>query len=239
MAEYTGEYGHPYPRVDQYGNPVPPVDQYGNPVPRGPEADSAGGTTTAYGASDTAGYMASSTTHPAVSLGDYGGSDAVSYGLGGAEHPLESVVSGAVAPGGAAYPHGGGGVLSGGVPSGETAPYAYEGMVGSDGGGAVAQLQPTIPREHTTTTLGEKMRRSGSSSSSSSSSAEDVEGQGGRRKKSIKEKIKEKLPGGHKQQEEHKAGHAVPAAETGTHAAGKHEKKGIVEKIKEKLPCHH
>ncbi|KAG8055726.1 hypothetical protein GUJ93_ZPchr0001g30898 [Zizania palustris] len=234
MAEYRGEYGHPYPRVDQYGNPVPPVDQYGNPVPRGAEVDSAGGTATAYGDSDTAGHMASSTPHPAVSPGDYGGNDAVIYGLGGAEHPLEGVVSGAVAPGGAAYPPGGGD-----VPSGVTAPYAYEGMVGSDGGGAAAaaQLQPTIPREHTTT-LGEKMRHSGSSSSSSS--AEDVvEGQGGRRKKSIKQKIKEKLPGGHKQQEEHKAGHAVPAAETGTHAAGMHEKKGIVEKIKEKLPCHH
>lgn len=63
--------------------------------------------------------------------------------------------------------------------------------------------------------------------------------QGGRRKKkSIKDKIKEKLPGSHKH-EEHKAGHAVPAPGTGTRAAAAHEKKGIMEKIKEKLPGHH
>lgn len=75
-------------------------------------------------------------------------------------------------------------------------------------------------------------------------SSED-DGQGGRqrRKKSIKEKIKEKLPGSNNsnKQEEHKgAGHAVPAAAgTGTHAAATHEKKGIMQKIKEKLPGHH
>ncbi|KAF0916778.1 hypothetical protein E2562_011612 [Oryza meyeriana var. granulata] len=220
MAENTGVYGHPYPRVDQYGNPVPPVDQYGNPIPNEPAA---------HGAGDTVGYMASS--DPAVSTGDYGSSGTLSYGLAGVEHPHESVVSGAVAPGGAAYTH------DGGVPPGEKT-FAYEGMVSTAGGvgGTGAQVQPTREERHTT--LGETLRRSGRSSSSSSSSSED-DGQGGRRKKkSIKEKIKEKLPGSHKQ-EEHKAGHAVPAAGTGTHAAGKHEKKGIVEKIKEKLPGHH
>lgn len=73
-------------------------------------------------------------------------------------------------------------------------------------------------------------------------SSED-DGQGGRRKKkSIKEKIKEKLPGSHKHEEQKAGGHAVPATATtttGTHAAGTHEKKGLMEKIKEKLPGHH
>jgi hypothetical protein len=65
-------------------------------------------------------------------------------------------------------------------------------------------------------------------------SSED-DGQGGRRKKkSIKDKIKEKLPGGgHKQREEQKQ-HAMPATATGTH-----EKKGIMYKIKGKLPGQH
>jgi len=228
MAEYQGEYGHPYPRVDQYGNPVPPVDQYGNPVPREPAASGlAGGTV------DT-------------STGQVSGADGAVYpphdGVGGA--------SGIIAPGGVAYP-------SGGVPPGEPA-FAYEGMVGSGGGvgadpagvgGAQAQLhqpsptveveeeptfgssqlQPSREERTTTTTLGEKLRGSGGSSSPSSSSEDD--GQGGRRKKkSIKEKIKEKLPGTHKHEERQKAGggHAAPA-----------EKKGFVEKIKQKLPGHH
>ncbi|XP_040376056.1 dehydrin Rab25-like [Oryza brachyantha] len=210
MAE--GVYGHPYPRVDQYGYPVPPVDQYGNPIPDEPAANGTDDTA-------TAGYVAPSDA--AVSTGDYGSSDGVSYGLAGAaEHPHESVVSG-----GAAYPH------DGGVPPGEKA-FAYEGMV-SSAGGTAAQLPPTREEQHAT--LGETLRSSGAKSSSSSSSSSEDDGQGGRRKKkSIKEKIKEKLPGSHKQ-EERKAGDAG----TGTHAAGKHEKKGIVEKIKEKLPGHH
>ncbi|PKA64667.1 Dehydrin Xero 1 [Apostasia shenzhenica] len=56
---------------------------------------------------------------------------------------------------------------------------------------------------------------------------------GGRRKKKkgIVEKIKEKLPGGHKEESERQQSEA---------GEEKHEKKGIVEKIKEKLPgAHH
>lgn len=52
----------------------------------------------------------------------------------------------------------------------------------------------------------------------------------GRRKKGLKEKIKEKLPGGHSK------------VESGQHPGQEgpeHEKKGIMEKIKEKLPGHH
>ncbi|VAH78556.1 unnamed protein product [Triticum turgidum subsp. durum] len=139
-----------------------------------------------------------------------------SYGSAGA---VTSADYGAgVTPGyglsGAVHPHesvvGGAGMVGRGISTGD-------------------QIQPTKEGH---TTLGETLRRS--SSSSSSSSSED-DGQGGRqrKKKSMKEKIKEKLPGNHKQ-EEHKAGHTVPAAGTGTH-----EKKGIMEKIKEKLPGHH
>uniref|UniRef100_A0A0D9V4N1 J domain-containing protein n=1 Tax=Leersia perrieri TaxID=77586 RepID=A0A0D9V4N1_9ORYZ len=220
MAEQTGVYGHPYPRVDQYGNPVPPVDQYGNPIPDEPAVQ---GTVV----DSSTGQIASS--QPAVPpvAGDFPVSEAVSYGgLAGTEHPRESLVSGVIVPGEAAAP-------------GQNT-FAYEGMVstaaGTAGDTGAGQLQPT--REEGHATLGETLRRSGSSSSSSSS---EDDGQGGRRKKkSIKEKIKEKLPGSHKKEEHKAGGHAaVPAAGTGTHAAGKHEKKGIVEKIKEKLPGYH
>lgn len=79
-------------------------------------------------------------------------------------------------------------------------------------------------------------------------SSED-DGQGGRRKKGLKEKIKDKLPGAHK--DEHPqthtgatttpygGGHNIQTGtHTGTHEEG-HEKKGIIDKIKEKLPGHH
>ncbi|KAI4298308.1 hypothetical protein L6164_031883 [Bauhinia variegata] len=88
------------------------------------------------------------------------------------------------------------------------------------------------------------------SSSSSSSSSED-DGQGGRRKKNkgLKDKIKEKLPGGkHKDKEEHP--HSTSATTTTSTATGghhtttttthpDHETKSFMEKIKEKLPGHH
>lgn len=60
-------------------------------------------------------------------------------------------------------------------------------------------------------------------------------------KKGFLEKIKEKLPGGHKKAEEH----APPPAECTTADVPAHEgeagkeKKGILEKIKEKLPGYH
>ncbi|XP_006662922.1 dehydrin Rab16D-like [Oryza brachyantha] len=82
------------------------------------------------------------------------------------------------------------------------------------------------------------LRRSGSSSSSSS----EDDGMGGRRKKGIKEKIKEKLPGGNKGEQQTMGG-------TGAGATGAHgttttttetgEKKGVMDKIKEKLPGQH
>jgi hypothetical protein len=67
------------------------------------------------------------------------------------------------------------------------------------------------------------------------------DGQGGRRKKKgLKQKIKEKLTGG-KHKEEH--GHTVDVHTTTTGPAGEQyqeqEKKSVIEKIKGKLPGHH
>ncbi|CAN1814002.1 Dehydrin Xero 1 [Linum perenne] len=85
--------------------------------------------------------------------------------------------------------------------------------------------------------IGGMLHRSGSSSSSSSS---EDDGLGGRRKKdkSMKQKIKEKLPG-------QKGQHTGQATSTttppgGYHSADEpHHKKGIMEKIKDKLPGSH
>jgi hypothetical protein len=74
---------------------------------------------------------------------------------------------------------------------------------------------------------------------------------GGRRKKGIKEKIKEKLPGGHKDDRQHATGTGGAYGQqghtgmTGTGTGGAYgtegtgEKKGIMDKIKEKLPGQH
>ncbi|KAL6494809.1 Plant dehydrin [Orobanche gracilis] len=75
----------------------------------------------------------------------------------------------------------------------------------------------------------EQLRRSGSSSSSSSS---EEDGQGVRRKKGLKERIKDTIGGGTN----------APPSKTSTTVPGQateHEKKGLMEKIKEKLPGHH
>ncbi|VAI50516.1 unnamed protein product [Triticum turgidum subsp. durum] len=130
------------------------------------------------------------------------------------------------------------------------------GAHGGVGTGAAAggHFQPSR-EEHK---AGGILQRSGSSSSSSSS---EDDGMGGRRKKGIKDKIKEKLPGGHGDQQQttdntygqqgHTAGMAgtggtygqpghTGMAGTGTHGTdGTGEKKGIMDKIKEKLPGQH
>jgi len=72
---------------------------------------------------------------------------------------------------------------------------------------------------------------------------------GGRRKKGIKDKIKEKLPGGHKDNQHATAtggaygqqqGHTGGTTGGGTYGTeGTGEKKGIMDKIKEKLPGQH
>ena len=69
------------------------------------------------------------------------------------------------------------------------------------------------------------------------------DGQGGRRKKKgLKEKIKEKFTGGkHKNEEPHHQAHGVGTGTTTTTTptTTEHEKKSMMEKIKEKLPGHH
>ncbi|KAH7566353.1 hypothetical protein JRO89_XS08G0142600 [Xanthoceras sorbifolium] len=81
---------------------------------------------------------------------------------------------------------------------------------------------------------------------SSSSSSED-EGKG-TRKKGIKEKIKEKIPGvGHRDEDRPHYTGTTPGGPGGYGVAGEgqyqrehgHEKKGMMEKIKEKLPGQH
>lgn len=121
----------------------------------------------------------------------------------------------------------------GGVEHGTTG----TGGMGQHGGAGMGggQFQPAR-EEHKT---GGILHRSGSSSSSSS----EDDGMGGRRKKGIKEKIKEKLPGGHKDNQHATAtggaygqqGHT--GGTYGTEGTG--EKKGIMDKIKEKLPGQH
>ncbi|CAM0150767.1 unnamed protein product [Urochloa decumbens] len=109
--------------------------------------------------------------------------------------------------------------------------------------GDVAQVQPAA-EEHRSRGV---LHRSGSSSSSSSSSEDD--GMGGRRKKGLKDKIKEKLPGGHKDNQQNQAtaaggsygqpGHTGTTTAHGTDGTAEGEKKGLMNKIKEKLPGHH
>ncbi|OEL27908.1 hypothetical protein BAE44_0011073 [Dichanthelium oligosanthes] len=119
------------------------------------------------------------------------------------------------------------------------------GQLGEHGGAGMGggQFQPAR-EEHKT---GGILHRSGSSSSSSS----EDDGMGGRRKKGIKEKIKEKLPGGHKNDQQHATatggayGQQGHTGMTGTGTGGTYategtgEKKGIMDKIKEKLPGQH
>ncbi|CAM0943549.1 unnamed protein product [Alopecurus aequalis] len=139
---------------------------------------------------------------------------------------------------------------------------AHGGLTGGVGTGqgpaAGGQFQP-MKDEHK---AGGILHRSGSSSSSSS---DEDDGMGGRRKKGMKEKIKEKLPGAHGDQQNTTAtggayGQQGHTGMTGTGAAGgtygqqghtgmtgtgahgtadTGEKKGIMDKIKEKLPGQH
>ncbi|CAH9119261.1 unnamed protein product [Cuscuta epithymum] len=87
-------------------------------------------------------------------------------------------------------------------------------------------------------TIGGMLHRSGSSSSSSS----EDDGYGGRRKKGLKDKIKEKLPpsiGGQKHDYYDPSTGATTATTGGAAGYGyeeHHQKKGIMDKIKEKLP---
>ncbi|KAL2520496.1 dehydrin DHN1-like [Forsythia ovata] len=77
-----------------------------------------------------------------------------------------------------------------------------------------------------------QLRRSGSSGSSS---LED-DGQCGRRKKGLKDKMKEKLPRGHKDEQNYGTQTTTPAGGYGYGGREHHEKKGVVEKIKKRRP---
>ncbi|CAD6272308.1 unnamed protein product [Miscanthus lutarioriparius] len=127
----------------------------------------------------------------------------------------------------------------GGVEHGTTGTGGMGYGTGTGTGGAGmggGQFQPAR-EEHKT---GGILHRSGSSSSSS---FED-DGMGGRRKKGIKDKIKEKLPGGHKDNQHATATGGAYRQQQG-HTGGTYgtegtgEKKGIMEKVKEKLPGQH
>jgi hypothetical protein len=102
MAGHGGEYGYPYPRVDQYGNPVGPVDQYGVPIPREPSeqpAYSSGANAPSFGASDVTALSAAGVTACDVLGGAAHGhtqAGAVGVGLAPGEttvYPREGVVA--------------------------------------------------------------------------------------------------------------------------------------------------
>lgn len=64
---------------------------------------------------------------------------------------------------------------------------------------------------------------------------------GGRRKKGLKEKVKEKLTSGKNKEEDQSQTKtsAVKTTASTTTTGQHHEKKSVIEKIKEKLPGHH
>ncbi|GKF29743.1 dehydrin, partial [Tanacetum coccineum] len=66
----------------------------------------------------------------------------------------------------------------------------------------------------------------------------ESDGEGGRRKKGVVGKIKEKLPGGDHGRDQHTtpASATVGGGEYGNVGEEGHEKKGLMDKIKDKLP---
>lgn len=59
----------------------------------------------------------------------------------------------------------------------------------------------------------------------------------GRKKKGLKEKLKEKIPGNKEHQSQ--ASSTTTPGQGPTYQQQHHEKKGVMDKIKEKLPGHH
>ncbi|TYI01497.1 hypothetical protein ES332_A11G205000v1 [Gossypium tomentosum] len=78
------------------------------------------------------------------------------------------------------------------------------------------------------------LHRTGSSSSSSSSSEDEGTG---KKKKGLKERLKEKIPGNKEHQSQ--ATSTTTPGQGPTYHQQHHEKKGVMDKIKEKLPGHH
>ncbi|KAL2537686.1 Dehydrin family protein [Forsythia ovata] len=93
---------------------------------------------------------------------------------------------------------------------------------------------------------GNRMHLTGVATTAGDDSEDD--GQGGRRKKGLKDKIKDKLTSGkHIDKYETATAHSATSETPTTTTVGtatstttiNHEKKGVMEKIKEKLPGHH
>ncbi|GJX68431.1 late embryogenesis abundant protein-like protein [Tanacetum coccineum] len=137
------------------------------------------------------------------------------------------------------------------------------GTMGTHGGSPVshpvigAGVETTGPPLTTGGMEGDKQQFGRTGSSSSSSSEDDGAGGRRRKKKGLMQKIKEKLPGGHKNKEEQepekvytattKVTVTTPAGPIGEpktenvrveHHEEEH-KKGLMDKIKDKLPGHH
>ncbi|CAM0150463.1 unnamed protein product [Urochloa decumbens] len=273
MAHYQqGQHGQPATRVDEYDNSTPgghgvqgqaggygagsydDAGGYGQQAGYGPTGTGTHGVG-GYGSSGHPAYGATGTgVHDAGGLGGYGihdsrgvagghagthgvtgtGTHGTGYGTQGATGRMRlSLLVGVL---------GGGGLTS--VPG--TTGHGATHVTGTHGAATGAAFPHAT--EHKT---GGILRRSGSSSSSSLSSEDD--GKGDRRKKGLVEKIKEKMPGGHKENQ----GQAATGAYSGTTGytrttgtgttggtyapttGGPHEKKGVMEKIKEKLPGSH
>ncbi|KAF3794795.1 Dehydrin [Nymphaea thermarum] len=134
-------------------------------------------------------------------------------------HPLKGTTQGGYT-GTAGYP-----ATTPGTAGYGTTPGAHGVGAGSGTGAAAGQGQALHHGEREGGGHG-VLHRSGSSKKSS-----EDDGQGGRRKKGLKEKIKEKLPGTHKEGDTEYDASGQPIR-TG-------EKKGVMEKIKEKLPGQH
>ncbi|CAL4988079.1 unnamed protein product [Urochloa decumbens] len=230
MAHYQqGQHGQPATRVDEYGNPIP-----GGVVVQG----QAGG----YGAAGAGGY----------------GQQA---GVPGATGHVPTGVTGTHgAATGAAFPHAGehktGGILRrSGSSSSSSSSSEDDGMGGRRKKGLKEKIKEKMPGGHTenqgqtaTGAYGGTTGYTGTTGTGTTGGTYSPTTGGPHEKKGVMEKIKEKLPGGHK---DHDQPHTTATSgyapgRTGTTdtygtttTQGTHEKKGFMEKVKEKLPGQH
>ncbi|CAL4981231.1 unnamed protein product [Urochloa decumbens] len=255
MAHYQqGQHGQPATRVDEYGNPIP-----GGVVVQG----QAGG----YGAAGAGGYGQQAGYGPIGTgthdVGGYGGSGQPAYGgTGTGVHDAGGlggygIHDARVVAGGHAGTHGVTGTGTHGTG------YGTQGATGRVTGvprvmSPPVLLEPTAPQPVPRSLMPASTRQAASSAALAAPahlarcSSED-DGMGGRRKKGLKEKIKEKMPGGHTENQGQTAtgayggttgytGTTGMGTTGGTYSpttGGPHEKKGVMEKIKEKLPGGH
>ncbi|CAL4981229.1 unnamed protein product [Urochloa decumbens] len=264
MAHYQqGQHGQPATRVDEYGNPIP-----GGVVVQG----QAGG----YGAAGAGGYGQQAGYGPIGTgthdVGGYGGSGQPAYGgtgtgvhdaggLGGATGHVPTGVTGTHgAATGAAFPHAGehktGGILRrSGSSSSSSSSSEDDGMGGRRKKGLKEKIKEKMPGGHTenqgqtaTGAYGGTTGYTGTTGTGTTGGTYSPTTGGPHEKKGVMEKIKEKLPGVHK---DHDQPHTTATSgyapgRTGTTdtygtttTQGTHEKKGFMEKVKEKLPGQH